>query len=110
MSNPIIETDLAEILKKLDSRFDKLENKIDTEIRQGLKSLGDRLSKLELGQEEIKGEIKVIKTDQINIKEQVGEIKGSQKAQLWSLIVILATALLGILVAAGKILFFASTA
>ena len=93
MNNPKIEVDIAEIFG---------------EIKQELKGINDRLSKLELGQEEIKGEIKAIKADQSSLKEQVGEIKGSQKAQLWSLIVILATALLGVLVAAGKILFFQS--
>lgn len=43
MTNPVIETDLAEVLG---------------EIRQELKGINDRLGKLEVGQAEIKGNIK----------------------------------------------------
>ena len=84
MNNPKIEIDIAEIFG---------------EIKQELKSINNRLEKIEV-------DITEIKTNQSNVKEQIGEIKGSQKAQIWALIVILATSLLGILVAVGKILFF----
>jgi septal ring factor EnvC (AmiA/AmiB activator) len=47
MTNPTIETDLSEILK---------------EIRQDLKSIDSRLSKIEIGQAEIKGDIKALDT------------------------------------------------
>ena len=52
MENPVIQTDLAEVLKKLDSRFDKLDNRLDR--------IDERLNKLEVGQAEIKGDIKAI--------------------------------------------------
>ncbi len=52
MENPVIQTDLAEVLKKLDSRFDKLDNRLD--------KIDERLNKLEVGQAEIKGDIKAI--------------------------------------------------
>lgn len=52
MDNPVIQTDLAEVLKKLDSRFDKLDNRLD--------KIDERLNKLEVGQAEIKGDIKAI--------------------------------------------------
>lgn len=45
MENPTIQTDLAQILNKLDSKIDKLYEKID---------------KLTIGQTEIKGEIKAL--------------------------------------------------
>ena len=45
MSNPVIQTDLADILN---------------EIRQDLKSIDNRLGKLEVNQAEIKGEIKSV--------------------------------------------------
>jgi prefoldin subunit 5 len=50
MTNPIIQTDIAEILKKLDGRFDKLEQKLD--------GMNDRVGRLEVGIAEIKGDIK----------------------------------------------------
>ena len=52
MENPVIQTDLAEVLKKLDSRFDKLDNRLNR--------IDERLNKLEVGQAEIKGDIKAI--------------------------------------------------
>ena len=45
MENPIIQTDLAQVLNKLDSKIDKLDEKID---------------KLATGQVEIKGDIKAL--------------------------------------------------
>jgi septal ring factor EnvC (AmiA/AmiB activator) len=45
MSNPVIQTDLAEVLGQINVKLD---------------GIGDRLNKLEVGQAEIKGEIKAI--------------------------------------------------
>ena len=47
MSNPIIQTDIADILGKLDQKLDKID---------------ERLNKLEVGQAEIKGDIKALDT------------------------------------------------
>ncbi len=47
MNNPIIQTDIADILTKLDQKLDKID---------------ERLNKLEVGQAEIKGEIKALDT------------------------------------------------
>ena len=47
MNNPIIQNDLADILTKLDQKLDKIDG---------------RLNKLEVGQAEIKGEIKALDT------------------------------------------------
>ncbi len=123
LNNPKIEVDIVDLFNKLDGRFDRLDErfekiderfeKIDEKfekIDEKFEKIDTRLQKIELGQEEIKGEIKALKANQDNLKEQISEIKGSQKAQIWTLIVILATALLGILVAGGRILFFAPKA
>ncbi len=45
MDNPVIQTDLAQILNKLDGKIDRID---------------DRLGRLEIGQVEIKGEIKAL--------------------------------------------------
>lgn len=96
MSNPIIETDLTEVLKKLDSRFDKLENKIDNEIRQELKGLGDRLNRIEVGQGRIEEKL-------IAQKKIVQELKTSQKNQIWALIIFAFTAVASLTGAFSKI-------
>ncbi len=54
MDNPVIQTDLAQILNKLDGKIDRID---------------DRLGKLEIGQVEIKGEIKALD------ERLLGEIK-----------------------------------
>lgn len=67
-------------------------NQILNRIEQKIDKINDRLTKLEIGQTKLEGDINAL-------KEDVKEIKGSQKSQIWALITILATAMLGILVA-----------
>ncbi len=55
MTNPVIETDLTEIL---------------SEIKEDIKTISNRLNTIEVGQAEIKGDIKALdtKVEQLNIK------------------------------------------
>ncbi len=65
-----IETDLKEILKNLENKLDKVSDDIS----------------------ELKTDTAVLKANQENIKEQLSKIDGTQKAQIWSLItLVLAT-------------------
>jgi chromosome segregation ATPase len=80
MDNPTIQTDLAQILNKLESKIDKIDN---------------RLNKLEIGQAEIKTKVE-------NVEKEIFEVKGAQSKQVWALIGIVFSAV-GIL---GKIVFF----
>ncbi len=64
MENPVIQTDIAEIL---------------SEIKQDLRTTNDRLGKIEISQAEIKTKVE-------NIEEQISDIKGSQSKQVWALI------------------------
>lgn len=64
MSNLIVQTDIAELLNKLDGRFDKPDLKLD--------KIDERLNKLEVGQAEHK--VKVESIDRI-----VNELKNNQK-------------------------------
>ena len=69
MSNPvIIETDLKEILAKIDNRLDRMDGRFDR-IEQKLEALP-----------RIETEITQLKTD-------VTELKSSQRSQIWVLIV-----------------------
>ncbi|MEM8721119.1 MAG: hypothetical protein AAGE84_17770 [Cyanobacteria bacterium P01_G01_bin.39] len=67
MTNPIIETDLAQILNKLDGRFDKLDKRLE--------KIDDRLNKLEVGQAQL-----TVKVD--NIHQTSHELKETQKKQV----------------------------
>ena len=83
MSNIQIETDLKEILNKMDTKLDHLQKDV-TDINL-------RLTKVE--------------TKLDNTVEDIKEIKGSQKAQIWTLIGVLITAVAGSIVAVGRNLF-----
>lgn len=72
-----IETDLKEILNKIETKLDKL---------------GDDVS-------QIKTQLAVVQANQDNFKEKISDIAGTQKAQIWSLIVLLAGTLTSITIA-----------
>jgi capsule polysaccharide export protein KpsE/RkpR len=72
-----IETDLKEILNKLDTKLDKVASDVS----------------------EIKSEVAVLKANQENMKEQLSKIDGSQKAQIWSLITLVTGAVITLSVA-----------
>ena len=57
MTNPVIQTDIADILSRLNQRFDKLDERFN-KIDERFDKIDERLNKLEVGQAEIKGEIR----------------------------------------------------
>ena len=83
MSNIQIETDLKEILNKIDGKLDNLQKDV-TDINL-------RLTRVET---KLDGTV-----------EDIKEIKGSQKAQIWTLIGVLITAVGGFVVAVGRSVF-----
>ncbi len=105
MSNIQIETDLKDILNKLDQKLDQMDSKFE----QRLEKLSAEVVELKVGQSEIKGELKALRTDVSNNQENIREIKGSQKAQIWTLIGILITAVGGFIVAVGRLAFYNPT-
>jgi predicted nuclease with TOPRIM domain len=84
MSNIQIESDLKEILNKLDGKLDNLQKDV-TDINL-------RLTKVE--------------TKLDSTVEDIKEIKGSQKAQIWTLIGVLITAVGGFVVVKRSVFSF----
>ena len=91
MSNIQIESDLKDILNRFEQKLDNLQKDV---------------TELKIGQTEIKGDVKRLDSDISTLKENIQEIKGSQKAQIWTLISILITAVGGFIVAVAKVVFF----
>lgn len=91
MSNIQIESDLKDILNKFDQKLDNIQKDV---------------TELKIGQTEIKGDIKRLDSDISTLKDNIHDIKGSQKAQIWTLIGVLITAVAGFIVAVGKVVFF----
>ena len=75
----MIETDLKEFLGKLDQRFDRLEQRLDR--------IDTDLTSLKVSQAEINGELSTVKNEITFIREDVKELKGSQRSQIWALII-----------------------
>ncbi len=65
------------------------------EINQKLENINSRLTNLEVGQARLEEKVDALDKDIERVKEDTKELKGSQKAQIWTLIGILGTALLG---------------
>ena len=94
MSNISIETDLKEIIGELKQGQNKIIDKIET-LDKKVEAIDKRLIKVET---KLDSELPAI-------KKSIDEIKGSQKAQIWTLIGILITAVAGFLVAVGRFVF-----
>jgi predicted PurR-regulated permease PerM len=88
MSNISIETDLKEVLGQINQNLAKLNAEVA--------NINLRLTKVETKLDE--GITPKLDT----LGEQIKEIKGSQQAQVWTLIGILITAVGGFLVAVGR--------
>jgi len=73
----IIETDLKDVLNRLDQRFDRLDQKLD---------------KIESDLTDLKVDMATVKADLTTVKEEVKDLRGSQRAQIWALIGIIFTA------------------
>ncbi len=84
MSNIQIETDLKEILGELKNGQKEILNKVN--------AIDLRLTKIETK----------LESELPTLQKSVDEIKGSQKAQIWTLIGILITAVGGFVVAVGR--------
>lgn len=87
MSNIQIETDLKEILRELKEGQKAILNKVE-ETNNKVEDIDKRLVRVET---KLEGTL-----------EDIKEIKGSQKAQIWTLIGILVTAVGGFIVAVGR--------
>jgi hypothetical protein len=83
MTNPKIETDLAEILLEIKSDIKSLESKIE----QRFDKVDDRLNKLEIGQAEIKGDIKTLDTKTEQLDKRIGNVEFANRGILIGLVV-----------------------
>ena len=68
----MIETDLKEVLDRIDRRLGAIESDMTT---------------LKVSQARIEGEISTIKNELTFVREDVKDLKGSQRSQIWVLIV-----------------------
>jgi hypothetical protein len=89
-----VTTDLNKILERIEQNLSEFRK----ETNQKLEKIDERLAKIEVAQARQEVEFG-------SLKEDVKEIKGTQKAQIWTLIGTIIAAILGILTALGRLLF-----
>jgi predicted nucleic acid-binding Zn-ribbon protein len=85
-----IETDLKEVLGEFKQEFSKLNQRLDR-IEGDLTSLkvsqAEIKGEMETFKAEVKGEFSTLKNELAFIKEDVKDLKGSQRSQIWALII-----------------------
>jgi len=85
-----IETDLKEVLGEFKQEFSKLNQRLDR-IEGDLTSLkvsqAEIKGEMETFKAEVKGEFSTLKNELAFIKEDVKDLKSSQRSQIWALII-----------------------
>ena len=85
-----IETDFKEVLGEFKQEFSKLNQRLDR-IEGDLTSLkvsqAEIKGEMETFKAEVKGEFSTLKNELAFIKEDVKDLKGSQRSQIWALII-----------------------
>jgi chromosome segregation ATPase len=92
MTNPKIETDLAQILLEIKSDIKSLDSKIEQrfeKIEQRFDKVDERLNKIEIGQADLKGEIKSLDTKTEQLEKRIGNIEFANRGILVGLVVVI---------------------
>ena len=82
---------IAEVLQRIEDKIDSNQKDVNTKL--------EKLNTIEVELAEIKTEVK-------NLNKNVTELKGSTKAQIWTLIGILVMAVGGFLIAVARFVFY----
>jgi chromosome segregation ATPase len=99
-----IETDIKEVLGEFKQEFFKLNQRLDR-IEGDLTFLkvsqAEIKGELETFKAEVKGEISTVKNELVFIREDVKDLKNSQRSQIWALIITVIGATIAALVKFG---------
>ena len=87
MSNETVAYSLEAVLTRIEGKIDKID---------------ERLTKVEIGLTDLKGDIKVLDEKIEGIDNRLISVEGTQKNQVWTLIILLGSA---IITAAWKVFF-----
>ncbi len=107
-----IESDLKEILERIEKRFDKIDErfdkvderfeKLDNKVDERFEKLDNKIDQLDNKVDNIDKRLIKVETKLDSTVDVIKEINGTQKSQIWALITILFAAITGLLVAFGK--------
>jgi chromosome segregation ATPase len=103
-----LENKIDSRFEQIDRKFEQLENKIDNRFEQ----IDRKFEQLEQKIDHLQQDVTNLKVGQVrleedykNLREDVQELKGSSKAQIWTLIGILLTAIASFSIAVVRFVF-----
>ena len=102
MSNETVTYSLEAVLTRIEGKIDSYQK----DVSQKFDKIEERLTKLEIGQSELKGDIKALDSKAIETEKRINDLNGRLNVTsnaFLGIVGILVTGILGIL---GKIVFF----
>jgi predicted nucleic acid-binding Zn-ribbon protein len=105
MSNETVTYSLEAVLTRIEGKIDNYQK----DVSQKFDKIEERLTKLEIGQSELRGDIKALDSKVIETEKRINDLNGRLNVTsnaFLGIVGILVTGILGIL---GKIVFFPNT-
>ena len=102
MSNETVTYSLEAVLTRIEGKIDSYQK----DVSQKFDKIEERLTKLEIGQSELKGDIKALDSKVIETEKRINDLNGRLNVTSNAFLGIVGILVTGILTILGKIVFF----
>jgi uncharacterized membrane protein YgaE (UPF0421/DUF939 family) len=102
MSNETVTYSLEAVLTRIEGKIDSYQK----DVSQKFDKIEERLTKLEIGQSELKGDIKALDSKAIETEKRINDLNGRLNITSNAFLGIVGILVTGILTILGKIVFF----
>jgi predicted nucleic acid-binding Zn-ribbon protein len=102
MSNETVTYSLEVVLTRIEGKIDSYQK----DVSQKFDKIEERLTKLEIGQSELKGDIKALDSKVIETEKRINDLNGRLNITSNAFLGIVGILVTGILTILGKIVFF----
>ena len=104
MSNETVTYSLEAVLTRIEGKIDSYQK----DVSQKFDKIEERLTKLEIGQSELKGDIKALDSKVIETEKRINDLNGRLNVTSNAFLGIVGILVTGILTILGKIVFFSN--
>ena len=104
MSNETVTYSLEAVLTRIEGKIDSYQK----DVSQKFDKIEERLTKLEIGQSELKGDIKALDSKVIETEKRINDLNGRLNITSNAFLGIVGILVTGILTILGKIVFFSN--
>ena len=105
MSNETVTYSLEAVLTRIEGKIDSYQK----DVSQKFDKIEERLTKLEIGQSELRGDIKALDSKVIETEKRINDLNGRLNVTSNAFLGIVGILVTGILTILGKIVFFPNT-